>query len=146
MSALLDGEGTLRIGMAGKRRMQYRVQAIIVNTNQAFVERAQSLVGGTIQVRPEGRGRKDTYNLHIRSSILRWLLPQLDLVVKKRQKELVMEALRLKSEWRNADREDYHRRMLQIVEQSKYLNFRSHSPPVRALDDKSSGYCDQIAC
>jgi hypothetical protein len=101
VSALTDGEGC--IGIAYRHLKGHGLSPSpfleISNTNKAVIRKVQSIIGGSIHVRTQRPKKwRPVYHLRIYSNTLRWLLPQLSLIVKRRQSILVMRMLPLLAE------------------------------------------------
>lgn len=101
ISGLVDGEGTIYFGKTSKPSSRgfhlYLVKLKVSNTCRELLEKVCDVIGtGWIGKNVDKRNnRKTVYVFEVGSNVMRWLLPQLNLVVKKRQKELVLRALDL---------------------------------------------------
>ncbi len=100
IEALIDGEGSLSL-CYGKQQTspRYRIdiRIDISNTNLEILEKAREICGGgsISSFESFNDNRKKRYRICFRSSIIRNILPQLDLIVKREQKKLILEALSL---------------------------------------------------
>lgn len=95
LSAAIDGEG--HISLTKERRPHFTAghtyisKVGISNTSLAFLEHARDLVGaGALNFNGSGCG-----NLVFRPRIVRLILPELVFIIKERQKEIVLEAIRI---------------------------------------------------
>ena len=99
LEAAIDGEGSLglyfgHLKTSPRPRVNARLQ--IANSDERFVKKAQEIMGvGTIAHSKATQRRKTVYRLSVYSSKLRPILPQLSLVVKRRQQVLLEEAMSL---------------------------------------------------
>jgi hypothetical protein len=94
LSALIDGEGCLYFGKTNK---QFQAHCEIANASRKFLLRAQRLTGGSLVKTIMGNGHSDRYCLVIQGNNLRKLLKYIRLVIKERQRVLMLEALRIMS-------------------------------------------------
>jgi hypothetical protein len=92
LEGLIDGEGYFILSLKNRG-----VTALvgISNTCLPFLEKAKSILGGgRIDQSKKGKpNSRPVYHLIISSNILRWLLPQLRLVVKESQRLVMLQAL-----------------------------------------------------
>lgn len=100
MEAFIDGEGSLSLCYGRQKtspRPRIDIRIDISNTNLEILKRAQQIWGGgSISTFEYTDGnRKRQYRLSCRSTIIREILPQLNLIVKREQKNLILEALSL---------------------------------------------------
>lgn len=100
LEALIDGEGSLSLTY-GKQKTSPRpridIRIDISNVCLPLLEKAKAIFGeGNIsEFEPKDNIRKKVYRFSVRTNAIRNILPQLDLIVKKRQKELLLEAASL---------------------------------------------------
>ncbi len=99
LEALIDGEGSLSLVFAKQKtssRPRIDLRIDISNSDLPLIQEAHRVCGGgaisTFQ--PHGN-RKRTYRISFRTSIIRKILPQLELIVKRKQKQLILEAISL---------------------------------------------------
>lgn len=103
MEGAVDFEGHLSVFRA-TRTKQHKTyfQAIgrVFNTNLEVLKKVNSMLDGECKMEPSPRNIcsrwKPCYALIMNASTLRWVLPQLDLTVKRKQRETIMEFLSLK--------------------------------------------------
>jgi hypothetical protein len=97
LSALIDGEGSISFLKEIRPNLPlgcvYKPRLNIGNQNLELLKKAQYLIGGAIH-----KSKNDVYNLDVSANNMRRCLPELDFIVKKRQKVLIMKALNLLSE------------------------------------------------
>jgi uncharacterized protein (DUF1778 family) len=100
LEALFDGEGSLSLSY-GKQKTSDRpridIRMDISNTNLEILEKAKKIMGGgsISSFTSFNDNRKKRYRLCVRTKIIRNILPQLDLIVKREQKKLLLEAASL---------------------------------------------------
>ena len=97
IEALIDSEGCLTVGFdKQKTSSNFRIRCLleITNINLEILQKAQKIIGGNILHKKLNPPRKDVYVLHVGHNNLRKYLPLLDLIVKRRQKEIVLEVLK----------------------------------------------------
>ena len=97
IEALIDSEGCLTINfLKQKTSSNFRIRCLleITNVNLEILQKARKIIGGNIILKKLKPPRKDVYVLHVSHNNLRKYLPLLDLIVKKRQKEIVLEVLK----------------------------------------------------
>lgn len=108
LEAAFDGEGNIGLHRehirhsAYKNHTRYRPYVVLSNTYCPFLEKAQLIIGSGYIWKSERRtgGRyaraKTCHKLILTEGTIRWLLPQLKLTVKKRQRELIIEVMKIK--------------------------------------------------
>lgn len=147
LEGLIDGEGA--IGMSKIREpghgrgFVWRPYVTISNTCFPLMEKLSHVLGGVgvyIAERPGRGNRRTAYGIRVTPGRIRWLLPQLKLVVKEQQRLLVLEALKLVGEHhprpgvRGASSQN-DARLMEIYESLRQLNARGNggrvSPGVR---------------
>lgn len=94
VSGFIDGEGSLELRRQGQR---WQISLAVTNTNRAAIVQLHDLIGegsvrGTI---PGGGDRKKVWRLTVYGGTLRWLLPQLRLIVKGNHALLISRAIDL---------------------------------------------------
>jgi len=96
LEAFLDGEGSLSLTFSKQKtspRPRIDIRMDFSNTNYEIIKKAQEICGGGCIVSFDPKdNRKKTFRLSCRSSIIRNILPQLNLIVKKKQQSLILEA------------------------------------------------------
>ena len=124
LSALIDGEGSLTLAChraRGSNMGWWRPLLDIGNTNLDLLKTAQRLIGaGNISYHRGKLNHKDWYLLEVTSGGLRVVLPQLGLIVKEKQRLLLIEALKLLENKHGRDRRD--ERLSEIWTEMKCLN------------------------
>lgn len=101
VSAFLDGEGSLWISKSGSAAHESYIPYIsFSNTNLAVLERLQSIIGaGKIRLPHRNAshwGTKPVYALDIYvRNVIKTLLTQLELIIKKKQKDFMLEFINL---------------------------------------------------
>jgi hypothetical protein len=133
ISGLVDGEGTIyfskSVNLPSKGFHIYLTKLKITNTAKELLEKVKEIIGvGWIGEYPyvDKRGnRKAVYQYEVGHNVMRWLLPQLTLIVKRKQKELVLEALALLRESSLViDCSQQHQRLDEIKREMHELNKR----------------------
>ena len=134
VEALIDSEGSFTISRQvnkGKYRagMTWKVRLNIGNTNREFLLRAQNLIGGTIQtIGRKNPNHKTAYELQLYSSGLRVLLPQIQLLVKEKQRLAFLEILSILKQRRMNGRGrpivDKMDELKELIQSVKQLNKR----------------------
>lgn len=130
LEAAIDGEGTICI--ARHIRAEYRYgeyyqpHVSIANTNRDFVECAL-MICGCGRVRscvPHNKEVKESFIYAMPASAMRDILPKLSLIIKERQKNLILELLTIEV-GHNTGRMitlDEIKRMREIYEEVSFLN------------------------
>ncbi len=112
LEAAVDGEGSISISFQKQKtspRPNIRVIMSISNTNRDFLVKAQHLFGaGSICHKTPDGNRKGAFVLSVHARMIREILPQLDLIIKKRQKELALETLSLLEGYGKGSRKGFH--------------------------------------
>ena len=129
LSGIIDGEGT--IGLYRRKRWDahgqgfaWRLELRVHNTFQPLVQRVGSIAGqGKVSMSRPARKphHKDGWEWRGGGDTLRWLLPQLELVAKKRHRVLALETLSLLENNRNGKNNE---RITEIADELKMLNRR----------------------
>lgn len=138
-AGIVDGEGTLGLG-ADKRNGKIRGYApylAIPNTSKEILEKVVEIAGtGKIRTRKEAEGNhKKQHVVTFKSNALRKILPLIkDMLCKKKQAELLLEALDL-NERSNIKYKDSNRfqRLSEIYDEMKVLNKRGRDNSLRSL-------------
>jgi hypothetical protein len=99
----IDFEGHLTIFRVSKTRPRakyFQTIGRVTNTNLEILKKVKSILDDEPTIKPstgnEGPKWKPSYIANINTSTLRWVLPQLKLVVKRRQQKAILEFLNLK--------------------------------------------------
>ena len=140
IEGIIDGEGTVTLRKLThikrehryKRGYQWNPQVYVSNTNMRLLEKLKSIIGdGSIVshnvYKPE-LNFKPSFKYNFTRNTIRELLPKLDLVIKSRQKELVIEALRYvghNGKWTIDDETD--KRLHEILLEIRSLNKRGQT-------------------
>ncbi len=99
LEALIDGEGSLSLNFKKQKtslRPGLDCRISISNINLELLERAKNIIGGGhIHLRKGKNNRRDSYVYSCSHTLIRNILPQLNLIVKKEQKEILLSALSL---------------------------------------------------
>lgn len=98
IEALIDGEGCIRLFKERNYETldasTWKCRLTLTNTNKDLVAYAQKIIGGSVRIQRDREGnRKAAYVLTICHSVIGKLLPHLSLIVKERQRRLILEAL-----------------------------------------------------
>ena len=106
IEALIDGEGCLTIARkkSPTNRSGYTLAPIlrVSNTCIALLERAKAVCLGrgcvsNYNKQKAYQARKPCYDYIITGNTLRWLLPQIRLIVKEKQRQLLLESLEIRA-------------------------------------------------
>jgi len=140
LEAAIDGEGYIGIRLIKLKRhassIEVHARVAITNTNTQFLERARSIAGaGNIwKYDRHNPLHKPRYTLEIHADSLRWLLPQLRLTIKERQRILFLEYLAISDCRRRMPRpghrgsasytEEQRARINEIYQELRVLNKR----------------------
>lgn len=132
--AVLDAEGMLTLrrlkSRCYKAGHQFNPIGCIDNTNWMFLEKIKAMIGsGSICVhqKHENTNYKPSFRYTFPRAVMREILPQLTLIVKKRQKEIVLEALALLSGHKGLGRglkQEYTQRLEVLTDEIRTLNTR----------------------
>ena len=122
LSGIIDGEGCLRL--YHNARSGWMVSLVIVNTNRELIDYIKNLLQAGKCYFSEARNArwKSSYRIQLYSTTLRWLLPQLKLIVKREQAAVLIEALRLLKGRCNT--EQYRQELTRLAARMKELNHR----------------------
>ena len=132
LEAVIDAEGSLTIRKLKARKYragyEFSPMGFISNTNKLFLEKIKSIIGsGSIVVHQKygsEKNYKPSFRYQFPRKILRELLPQLNLIVKKRQKELVLRALEITKGHKGLGRLLETRELENLVIEIRHLNKR----------------------
>lgn len=140
LEALIDGEGCISFKKEPRRHIRrgylWRVFLIIANTNRDIIYRARELIGGGKVILKKSYHNpkyRDVYSLEVGHTFLTHILPQLRLIVKERERQLALEAIRLVSENYRASRRflldnnfraPHDKQLRQIWEEAKSLKWK----------------------
>ncbi len=131
LEALIDSEGCIyfNVGNFQERYLRWRATVQVGNKNRELLEKALRIVGsGSLNsYNPKGN-RNYAWQLTWHAATVRVLLPQLDLIVKREQKRLILVALEILEERRKTGStqytDDIQARLITIAEEFRKLNFR----------------------
>lgn len=102
IEALIDSEGCLDWVFNNSRKYRYP-RLSIANTCLPFLERAQTLIGGSIYMRKAAKSTwKPLFTLTVRGKALMKFLPELSLIVKEHRRKQILQV------WQNTP----HRKVL----------------------------------
>jgi len=135
LEAIIDGEGTLTVRKLKNKRYkagyEFAPMLYISNTDKALLEHIKNLMNGKGSIVVHQKYNEDTnYKPSLKYQFtradMRSILLQLNLVSKKRQKELVLEALELcsKNRWESPMTKNKIDQLMKIVEKIRSLNNR----------------------
>lgn len=137
LEALIDGEGSLSL-FSDRRPHQklgcsFKPTLAIGSNDRPLVERARTIINaGSIRPNRAAARMNVLWQYTLQSNGLRWLLPQLSLLLKERQRVLLLEALDLLAA-RNGGQGLWHRdpnsgaRLLEIKSEMTRLNRRGRA-------------------
>lgn len=130
LEGIIDGEGYIGIWKAknswSRRGFTYQCIITIANTNKAIIDTAHRLIGGgsiLVDKRFHNTKWKDAFRLQVGPTVLRGLLPNLKLVAKERQRQILSEALDLISQHRNRHT-PHDKRLKELYDEIRTLNKR----------------------
>lgn len=129
LAGIIDGEGSIslyKVSYPTKRGFIWRPSVQITNTDLELIEAVKDMCdGGHIVPQEDKRGnRKTQYHYHMASSVQRKVISQLLLIIKKRHKELLLEALSILRRRGYHPTYDEECRLEQIYQEFKLLNKR----------------------
>lgn len=139
LEGLIDGEGSLKVDRRYDGKGTVSCVLIISNNYLPLLQKAQKIIGdGSIQPVNQRGHRKDGspydahYELRVYANALRWLLPQLNLMVKEDRRKKMLEILSLIRNGRNRFTEKPRAdQILQKAEEFRYLSCSGKSPYFR---------------
>jgi hypothetical protein len=141
LEALIDSEGCIYFGLRYERGAlrSWYTAVKAGNKNRKFLEKAVRIVGGGALNPQKVRGnREGSWQVTWHASIIRRFLPELDLVVKRRQKELMLEVLRMTSGWRKGRGQPHSpeatARLLEIAKEFRVLNRRGRLSKLETMN------------
>lgn len=128
LAGIIDGEGTISLHKVKGRKSPkgrgffWRPVAHMCSTNLELVEAIVDVCEGGSVTTSEGKNGSETfYVYHMSMKVQREMIPQLLLIVKKRHKELILEALDiLRNVYHLTYYDEY--RLEQIYQEFKVLN------------------------
>ncbi len=104
LSALIDGEGS--ISLLKEKRLKfkagytYKARLNVGSTDLRLLQETKKIIGGGCIIKAnkkhrEDKGYKPFWNLDISANIIRDIFPQIKLVIKDKQRKLLLEALKI---------------------------------------------------
>jgi len=115
LEAIIDGEGSIYISIDYrnrehriKRGYTVTIRCIISNNDINLLNKVKNIIGSGNVVKKHGSGiYKNNINYEVRFNhdVQRWLLPQLNLIVKKERQKLaiqLLETLKYKNQYNNS--------------------------------------------
>ena len=138
LEAALDGEGSIafyRHKDKTTKGFRWQLRTQLYNTNRAFLERAKLLIGGRITEKvPSMPNSKMGYTLQVSTRSMGEFLPQLNLIIKERQRLLSLEIIPLLHQNKIARRSINDFRLSEIEKEFRTLNrvgLTTAQPPVK---------------
>lgn len=99
LAGIIDGEGCISLYKRPRRnnRFEWKISLTIANTNLDMCKRIEQLMDGSFHIKPEDRERnhKKVYVFQANMIGIKSILPQLNLIAKREQQKLILEALKL---------------------------------------------------
>ena len=97
LSAIIDGEGCISIAKYRRKDsngMYYQIRLTIANNNLELLNYVKNIIddGGYI-ITKKNKKYKDSYDLKYSHKTIRWILPQLNLIVKKEKAKKALKLL-----------------------------------------------------
>ncbi len=145
LECLVDGEGCLYFGVRYERERlrSWRAALHIGNKSRPFLEKAMKICGaGSIYGYRAKGNRKHAWQYVLYGETLRSLLPQLDLIVKREQKTLLMKALQITDNRNAGFRRPYspelQKELLGLAVECRKLNQRGQKPKLQRLAEVAS--------
>lgn len=130
----IDFEGHLSIFRVSKTRPRakyFQTIGRVFNTNLEILKKVKSILDDEPSVKPStgnnGPNWKPVYVANIDTSTLRWLLPQLQLIVKREQRAAVLEFLNLKERRYGHLTQQVYARQQELFCRLKELNRRGRA-------------------
>lgn len=127
IEGMIEGEGCLT--MYG-RPSGWDVSLVIASTTPQLLERIHQVIGSGLLIRhrPKNLKWKPRFTLKFSHNTMRWLLPQLSLITKEKQRLLVLEALSLmRGHGGSKNREIITKRLGEIRDEIQKYNKRGSS-------------------
>ena len=97
LEAMIDGEGSISLLKEKRPKFKagftYKPRINVSNTCLPRLEKAKNIVGGGCIIGQDRPDRKRIYNLDVSANKIREILPQIKLVAKEEQKNLLLKAL-----------------------------------------------------
>lgn len=128
IEALIDGEGSLSLIREKREHFKsgyaYKPTLNIGNKCYALLEKARLIIGAGA-IRPKNDG--ELHQLQVSANALRGLLPKISLIVKEKQKLLLLEALEILARHKGRSRpvlDSEIERLEQIYQEIRDLNGR----------------------
>lgn len=123
LEGLIDGEGSLYLTKNENRWVPYLT---ISNTNLTLLEKVKEIIGfGWIRKLRNVQGRRTIWSYNATSGVLRALLPKVRLIVKEKQRQLILEACDFLRDQMGAGHYSKHNERLENIQQQlKELNKR----------------------
>lgn len=127
LSGLIDGDGYLGLMSLHGKRYRWQPRLDITSTSKELIDHVYSICGtGFIHYRlSTNPNAKPSWDLHFSPWTMRWVLPQLTLCLKRRQAEILLEALNLLKGRCNSRK--YEERLLALHGEMKILNKRGNN-------------------
>jgi len=128
LEALIDSEGCIGLCKIKMRRLDrgstWDTYAVIFNSNKNLLEKAMAILKTNCRIDVVQQGNsKPVYRLHLNRNCITALFPQIQLIAKETQRQLLLEAIDLISEHQPHYTVNYIR-LTQIYEEMKKLNKR----------------------
>lgn len=123
IAGMIDGEGSLVMTQPKNTRC-YTVYGEVTNTNSSVIDFLECLCGGNISAdrrkKHPDKPWKPSYRVIFPKYILQKLLPIITLVIKRKQKELLLEAISMMNYHEYSDSE--RSRLEEIYQEMRKLN------------------------
>jgi len=105
-----------------RNRQSFKLRLSIANNSIELLNKIQDIIGesGSIVVKHDNRYKTTSYELKYSHTVLRWLLPQLRLVVKEDRRVIfiqVLELIKQSNRFANSDIDDRHSKIEQLLDE-----------------------------
>jgi hypothetical protein len=135
LEGVIDGEGCICLHkhFGKNNRFQWIISLAVANTNLNLCKRLNKSIDGSIHMTPENRelNHKKKYTFQANRKSIKWILPQLSLTVKEKQRMLILQALKLsdnikyvKEGYNLVRPKEHDMKMEEICQKMKILNKR----------------------
>lgn len=128
LAGIIDGEGSIGLYNCKGRESNWRPLLTITNTSLEMIESMRDICGGgSIRCSSSIKdNEKPIYIYTMSSNLMRKILPNLTLIIKERQRELILEALEILGHIRNQYSKNYQERLRieEIASELRVLNKR----------------------
>lgn len=138
LEGLIDGEGCLSISKLKSYKQTWTLTVHISNTNRQIIEKIKKVIGyGTITTNiSKNKSHKPVWVYYLPRKVIKPLLSRLHLIVKEKQRELILEAAKLLDYKRGKGHcKDIDRKLEKICKKIRILNRRGKNQSAVPFSD-----------